>query len=127
MTILGIGNDIIEVKRIEKCIEKYQQKFLDRIFTLAEQAYCLKYREAARNFAGRFAAKEAVVKALGTGFGSHASWLDIEVIKQKSGKPTILLSERLLNNLPENTQILISISHSHDYATAVALWVKDQR
>lgn len=126
MTILGIGNDIIEIQRIAKNIERYGQKFLDRIFTPLEQAYCLKHRDPARNFAGRFAAKEAVVKAFGTGFGAHISWTDIEIINAPSGKPYVHFSTQLTNKLPTDSHVFISISHCQDYATAFALWA-DQK
>ncbi|CCB86971.1 MULTISPECIES: holo-ACP synthase [Parachlamydia] len=127
MAILGIGNDIIEVQRIAKNIEQYGQKFLDRIFTTQEQAYCLKHRESARNFAGRFAAKEAIVKAFGTGFGAHVSWTDLEILNDASGKPHVHLSAALELQLPPNTQILISISHCKAYATAVAIWTDEAK
>ena len=118
--ILGIGNDIIEIDRIEQTIERNGQKFLDRIFTQKEQKYCLSHAKSARNFSGRFAAKEAVVKAIGTGIREGVSWLDIEIINDELGKPIVCLSKRLEQQLP-NSQILISISHSHNYATAIAI------
>ena len=82
-----------------------------------EQRYCLKYGEAARHFAGRFAAKEAIVKALGTGF-SGISWTDIEIVNDENGKPYANLSQKF-----QNIQMLLSISHCHAYATAVAIWI----
>lgn len=121
MNIQGIGTDIIEIKRIEQTIQKYGYRFLDRIFTSEEQEYCLKYRQAARHFAGRFAAKEAIAKALGTGFGHGLGWLDIEIINSPLGKPEVILSERLIQELPTH-QISLSISHCHEYATAFAIY-----
>lgn len=121
MSPAGIGTDIIEIDRIEKAIAKYQQRFLDRIFTQNEQAYCLKHRTASRHFAGRFAAKEAIVKALGTGFHNSVSWLDIEIINDASGKPVVHLSPHL-NTLFKHPHILLSISHCHQYATACAIY-----
>ena len=121
--ILGIGNDIIEIGRIERTIERYGQKFLDRIFTQNEQQYCLMHAKSSRNFSGRFAAKEAVVKAIGTGIREGISWLDIEITNDELGKPVVHLSDRLNQRLPDS-HILISISHSHNYATAVAIHTK---
>jgi holo-[acyl-carrier protein] synthase len=122
MKIHGIGNDIIEIERIERSIERYGQKFLDRIFTKEEQNYCLKHHHSPRNFAGRFAAKEAVVKALGTGIREGVSWLDIEIINDAEGKPCVSFSTKLQETFP-NTQIHLSISHAKQYATAVAILV----
>jgi holo-[acyl-carrier protein] synthase len=116
---MGIGNDIIEVARIRHAIDRYQSRFLDRIFTKKEQDYCLKHKEAAYRFAGRFAAKEAIVKALGIGFRNGISWLDIEILNDNYGKPYVVLSKEL-QELFNKPKIEISISHCRDYATAVA-------
>ena len=94
LMILGIGNDIIEVVRIKTAIERYQQKFLNRLFTPTEQAYCLSRKDSSLHFAGRFAAKEAVSKALGTGFSQGLTWLDIEIYNDPSGKPSVRLSAK---------------------------------
>lgn len=120
----GIGNDIIEVERIGKAIQRYGQKFLDRLFTQAEQAYCLKHRDSERHFAGRFAAKEAIAKALGTGFGTSLHWLDIEITNAPSGKPIVILSE-LAKERFKNPKIYLSISHCKSCATAVALYFSE--
>lgn len=122
--IHGIGTDIIEVKRIEESIERFGQRFLDRIFSYDEQAYCLHHRDAARHFAGRFAAKEAIVKALGTGFRNGIGWLDIEVKNDPHGKPVVQLSSDLQERF-DSPRIHLSISHGRDYATAFALWESD--
>ena len=116
----GIGTDIIEIVRIDRAILRHGSKFLDRLFTKNEQEYCLRHKKASRHFAGRFAAKEAIAKALGTGFGEHLSWLDIEIGHDPLGKPLAKLPAALLERFG-NPTILLSISHSHDYATAVAL------
>lgn len=118
--ILGIGTDIIEVKRIEESIERFGQRFLDRIFGFDEQAYCLHHRDSSRHFAGRFAAKEAVVKSLGTGFRNGIGWLDIEIVNNDQGKPIAKLSNRL-NELFDSPIIHLTISHGRDYATAFAI------
>lgn len=118
--ITGIGNDIIEIKRIDGAIQRYGQRFLDRIFTKAEQEYCLRHRESARHFAGRFAAKEAIVKALGTGFTRGISWLDIEILGDASGKPNATFSDTVTDMFP-CLEVLVSISHCREYAAAVAI------
>lgn len=116
----GLGIDIIEVARIEKAILRYEKKFLDRIFTLKEQAYCQKHKISARHFSGRFAAKEAIVKALGTGINKDIGWTDIEILNDEKGKPIVNLSANIAK-LFNNPTIQISISHCKEYATAVAL------
>lgn len=118
--IRGIGTDIIEVDRIADNIEKHGQRFLDRIFTPREQEYCMKYREPARHFAARWAAKEAVVKAFGTGFGDTAAHTDIEVVNLSNGKPEVRLADHLIEKF-QNPQLLITLSHCHAYATATVI------
>jgi holo-[acyl-carrier protein] synthase len=87
--IVGSGIDLTEIGRIQRSIDRFGQRFLDRIFTAGEQAYCLRKRNAAESFAARFAAKEAGAKALGTGISHGVSWLEIEVVRETSGKPTL--------------------------------------
>jgi holo-[acyl-carrier protein] synthase len=118
--IRGIGTDIIEVDRIAENIESHGQRFLDRIFTPNEQEYCNQYRQPARHYAARWAAKEAVVKAFGTGFGKTASHLDVEVINDPRGKPEIRLADHL-NEEFHNPQLLITLSHCDAYATATVI------
>jgi holo-[acyl-carrier protein] synthase len=123
--ILGIGNDILEIERIRQSIESHGEHFLSRLFTPQEQEYCLKYADAAPHFAGRFSGKEAIAKALGTGFGKHTSWLDIEILNDVLGKPVVHLSSTLKDKCTATT-FLLSISHSQLYVTAVALWIKNE-
>lgn len=123
-TILGIGNDIIEIERIRKSIDTYGLRLISRLFTTKEQDYCLKYKDPVPHFAGRFSAKEAIVKALGTGFGEHASWLDVEILNDDHGKPNVHFSNDLGKKL-KNTSVLISISHCQLYVTACAIWMKN--
>ncbi|MBA2369649.1 MAG: holo-ACP synthase [Candidatus Protochlamydia sp.] len=120
--ILGIGNDIIEIKRIEHNIQRYQQRFLDRVFTPHEQGYCQKRKVPALHYAGRFAAKEAIVKALGTGFRNGLTWLDIEINNDALGKPFIKLSPKA-EKVFDSPFLMISISHCSEYATAFAIWI----
>lgn len=122
-SILGIGNDIIEIARVKSSIERYSHRFLDRVFTQKEQEYCLRHRDSALNFAGRFAAKEAVVKALGTGFRGGLDWLDIEILNDGLGKPCVYFSDKAKEKLGE-AEVMITISHCREYATAFAVRVK---
>jgi holo-[acyl-carrier protein] synthase len=119
--IQGLGNDIIEIERIRLAIERHGQHFLSRLFTQKEQDYCYKFKDPAPHFAGRFAAKEAVAKALGTGFGSEVSWHDIEILSNELGRPIVHLSKEV-NQRFHNPHVLVSISHSASHATAVAIW-----
>lgn len=118
--IVGIGTDIIEIARIAKSIQRLGQHFLDRLFSHREQEYCLRYKASERHFAGRFAAKEAIAKAFGTGIGDKLNWLDIEIVNGETGAPTVVLSERLQNQFPGVT-VQVSISHNHESAIAFAL------
>lgn len=124
MMILGLGNDIVEIERIKALMARYPKRFLDRLFTSLEQEYCLKRREPALHFAGRFAAKEAVVKALGTGFSQGLNWRDFEIRPNLLGKPDVFLSPSAAD-LFGQPSLLVSISHCERYATAVAIWTKD--
>src|ERR1035441_5333412 len=85
--IVGSGIDLVEIGRIQQSMVRYGGRFLDRVYTGAEQAYCMSKRKSAESFAARFAAKEAAAKALGTGISSGVNWLEIEVVREQSGKP----------------------------------------
>ena len=122
LSILGIGTDIIEIDRIRNAIEKCGKHFINRIFTPQEQRYCEQYKDKAPYFAARFAAKEAVIKALGIGFGKKASFLNIEVVREKGQKPEIKLSSSLRKRFP-NPKILLSMSHCKKFATATAIYL----
>ena len=87
--IVGSGTDLVEIARIQQSFERYGKRFLDRIFTPAEQAYCLRKRNAAESLAARFAAKEAAAKALGTGISRGVNWLEIEVVREPGGRPNL--------------------------------------
>ena len=118
--ILGLGTDIIELKRIKEAVERHGKRFLARIFTDQERAYCEQHKDPTARFAGRFAAKEAIAKAFGTGFGEELSWKEIEVCNDAHGKPEVYLSERLKRSFPR-TRLFVSISHCENYATATAI------
>jgi holo-[acyl-carrier protein] synthase len=87
--IVGSGIDLVEITRIEQSVERFGQRFLDRIYTAAEQTYCLRKRRAAESLAARFAAKEAGAKALGTGISRGVHWLEIEVTREPGGRPAL--------------------------------------
>ena len=122
--MLTTGVDIIEISRIKQTLDRYGQRFLDRIFTLDEIAYC---RGRAPNLAGRFAAKEATMKALGTGVRG-VSWKDIEVVRAKSGASSVKLhgrAEKRAERL-QVSEISLSISHSREYAVAFVVAQRDE-
>ncbi|MFZ0394915.1 MAG: holo-ACP synthase [Terracidiphilus sp.] len=87
--IVGTGIDAVEIERIEQAIERYGERFLNRVYTAGEQEYCRRKRSSAESFAGRFAAKEAGAKALGTGISRGVTWTEIEVARERGGRPTI--------------------------------------
>lgn len=117
----GLGTDIVEIERIRQSIERHGHHFLSRLFTEKEQDYCYKFKDPVPHFAGRFSGKEAIAKAFGTGFGSDLSWHDIEILGDEHGKPLVHFSEAAKRRF-HNPRVLLSISHSNSYATAVALW-----
>ncbi len=122
MPIKGLGTDIIEIDRIRKSYDLHGYRFLMRLFSVQEQDYCLKYKDPIPHFAARFSAKESIVKALGTGFGKHASWLDMEILNDALGKPCVTFSKHL-NETLGNPHVLVSISHCQLYVSTVAIWV----
>jgi holo-[acyl-carrier protein] synthase len=121
--IVGLGTDIIEVVRIGEMIERHGEIFLQRVFTEPEIRYCSARKNAMQHYAGRWAAKEAVMKTLGTGFSKGVGWRDIEVASRRSGQPFIELSGGALELAREMgiDEVLISISHCRAYATATAI------
>ncbi len=114
----GIGIDLVEVSRIREMLEKHGQRFKERTFTSGEIAYCDSCAEPAIHYAARFAAKEAAAKALGTGIWAEGViWTDIEVVRQTSGKPTLLLHGAAKQHAGEAT-CLVSLTHTCDLAMA---------
>lgn len=122
-SIQGIGIDTIEIDRIEKSVEQYGNRFLQRLFTEKEIAYCKRHAHQARHLAGRFAAKESVAKALGCGIGEKLSWKDIEILNGPSGKPEVFLAADIAQ-LFGAPVFFLSITHCKAYASAVAVWTK---
>lgn len=115
----GIGVDIIEIERIRNSIDNSQGALLDKILTASEKAYCLTYKDPAAQVAGRFAAKEAIAKALGCGFGEELSFEDIEILNDVKGKPIPTLSPEAEHRF-HSPIIHLSISHCKTYAVAFA-------
>lgn len=120
--ILGIGTDIIEIGRINQSIDKFGDKFLRKIFTQNEIEYCNSKANSSQHFAARFAAKEAISKALGTGWNHQFNWLEIEISNLPSGEPIANLTGKMSSFLSENKMLKISMSHSENYATCFAIY-----
>jgi holo-[acyl-carrier protein] synthase len=125
MEIVGIGTDIVECLRIGRMIEQHGELFLTRVYTQREIRYCQARKHATEHFAGRWAAKEAVLKCLGTGWRRGLCWTDMEVRNDPQGKPRVLMRGGALDHaqLLHISEILLSISHCRAYATAYALAV----
>jgi len=121
--ILGTGIDIIEVARVAAAFDKFGDRFLQRILKPDEIAYCLSNRRPAPFLAARFAAKEAIAKAFGTGIGAQLGWQDMEVGRKGSGEPYVILHGAGQQLLRERGACLVhlSLSHTQHYATAVAI------
>lgn len=123
MRIIGVGTDITETDRIGRMIERHGELFLNRVYTDDEVLYCRDRKQYIQHYAGRWAAKEAVMKTLGTGWAKGVGWRDIEVVSQKSGAPVIAIhgGAKVVADELGITQILITISHCRAYATATAI------
>ena len=120
MPIFGVGIDLVKVRRIQTGIEKFPKKFRSRIFTKNEIAFCETMVFKYLSYAARFAAKEAFSKALGTGLRGQISWQDIEVIDDERSKPNLLITGKAKKFLGDR-KILVSLSHTEDYATAIVI------
>lgn len=119
--IPGLGLDLIELDRIEQSWKRHGDRLLSRILTPKEKSVCLAHRNPIPFLAGRFCAKEALAKALGTGIGKHLGWHDLEILNDPQGKPLVYVSPQV-NQYWNSPQLVLSITHSRDYASAVALW-----
>ncbi len=124
MMIIGHGIDLIDIRRVEKTINKFGNRFINRIFTKGEIIRSDNRNKRIESYAKRFAAKEACSKALGTGFRSGVYWRDIEVVNEKTGKPVLKLTggayKRLEKLIPYNSSYNISLSITDDYPWAQA-------
>jgi holo-[acyl-carrier protein] synthase len=118
--IIGSGIDLVEIGRIQHSMDRYGSRFLDRVYTAAEQAYCKRKRKSAESFAARFAAKEAGAKALGTGISFGVNWLEIEVVREQGGRPNLRFHGRAAEIAARLGVIraALSITHTADLAMA---------
>ena len=125
MKIVGIGTDLIEVDRIANMVEKHGDLFLSRVYSKEEIRYCSARGAAAQHYAGRWAAKEAVLKVLGTGWAKSIKWNEISVVNEGSGRPVIELDGRAKEIAAQLgiDEMMISISHSRDHAIAYAMGI----
>jgi holo-[acyl-carrier protein] synthase len=122
--ILGIGNDLIDIRRVEKSLERFGDRFVERIFTDVERSKSDRRANRAASYAKRFAAKEACSKALGTGFRRGVFWRDLGVVNLPSGKPTMALTggalERLNEMTPDGMKVQIDLTITDDFPLAQA-------
>jgi holo-[acyl-carrier protein] synthase len=124
--IAGIGIDLVKIKRIHEAVKKWDQRFLNRVFTPLERQYCYGHLDPALHLSGRFAVKEAVFKALGTGWRSGVRWTEIEVTNNPQGKPMVTVTGRVKQLMADLgvAEIHVSISHDTDYAIGQVVLVK---
>jgi len=123
MNIIAHGIDLVDCPRIEQMLERHGDRFVNRVFTAAEQAYAKANKNTVEKYAGRFAAKEAILKLVGTGWRGKIKWTDIEVVNDAAGRPEVTLSgevERIAAEL-KISQISISITHTANFAMASAV------
>jgi len=118
--ITGSGIDVIEIGRIQRAVDRYGGRFLDRVYLAAEKAYCLRKRNSAESFAARFAAKEAAAKALGTGISFGVNWLEIEVVREPSGRPSLRFYGRAAEIAKRQGVVRSNLSLTHTADLAVA-------
>lgn len=123
MSIIGVGIDLVDCARIENSIERFGDRFLKRVFTEGEIAYSRSMKFPARHFAARFAAKEALSKAFGTGIGKSMSWRDLDVQKKESGEPFVVLSGGAEKMARERgvKRVWISLSHTETIGMATVI------
>ena len=126
MSIIGIGSDIVKISRIEKLVDRYGERFLQRIFTVSETAYAFCKARPALHLAARFAAKEAFVKALGSGLRGGLNWCDIEVINNELGQPQLKLYNYAKQMCYEsrNASTWLSLAHEQEFALAFVVLEK---
>jgi holo-[acyl-carrier protein] synthase len=127
MSIIGIGIDLVDCARIENSIGRFGDRFLKRIFTAGEIAYCQSMKFPGRHFAARFAAKEALSKAFGTGIGKSMGWRDLDVQKKESGEPFVVLSGGAEQMARERGIAKVWISLSHTDTSGMATIILEAR
>lgn len=125
--IKGIGVDLAQIPRLRRAVERWDERFLRRVFTEEEIAYCRRRRDPIPHFAARFAAKEATLKALGTGLRMGVNWRELEVRRERGQAPVMVLSGRCraLAQAKGAGQVLLSLTHDGDYAMAQAMLIGD--
>ncbi|HON93498.1 MAG TPA: holo-ACP synthase [Sedimentisphaerales bacterium] len=123
MDLIAHGIDLVDFPRIEQMIERHGDRFLDRVFTAVEQEYAGKHKNSVEKYAGRFAAKEAILKLIGTGWRGRIAWTDIEVVNNPAGRPEVRLSGEVKQIAAKLKirQISISITHTASFAIASAV------
>jgi len=128
MDIIGIGTDITECLRIARMIERHGELFINRVYTPAEIRYCRSRKQATQHYTGRWAAKEAILKALGTGWARGISWRDIEILNEPGGRPVVGVRGGAKDLVEQFgiTKILVTISHCHTHATAYAIAINER-
>jgi holo-[acyl-carrier protein] synthase len=122
--IVGLGVDMAEVGRVKAAIERHGELFLRRVFTSREREYCEKFKNKFERYAGRFAAKEAAMKALGTGWRRGVRWVDLEVVRETSGRPTLAITgeaAKIAQQLGVKS-VAISITHTESQALAQVIF-----
>jgi holo-[acyl-carrier protein] synthase len=119
--VVGVGTDLMEIERIDQSIRRFGERFLARVFTPAEIAFCQRKKAPAESFAARFAAKEAAAKALGTGIAHGVSWLEIEVVRAPGSAPTLVLTGRAAQHARTLGVRRASLSLTHSRSTALAV------
>jgi holo-[acyl-carrier protein] synthase len=122
--IVGMGIDVAEVGRIRAVVEAQAERFLKRVYTPAEVAYCEQFKNKYERYAGRFAVKEAAMKALGTGWSRGVRWVDVEVVRQRGGRPTLELKGEAKNIADRMgvKHIAVSITHTAEQAFAQVIF-----
>jgi holo-[acyl-carrier protein] synthase len=125
--VLGIGIDLVQIPRMRRVVERWQDRFLSRVFTDREIAYCQARRDPIPHLAARFAAKEAGLKALGTGLSMGVHWRELEVCRERGQAPTLVLSgrSRAIGESRGGRRILLSLTHEGEYACAQAMLLGD--
>jgi holo-[acyl-carrier protein] synthase len=121
--VMGLGTDLIEIARIQQSLDRFGRRFMEKVFTEGEIAYCQRKKHAAESFASRFAAKEAAAKALGTGISRGITWKEIEVRREVGERPTLHLSGRAAERAAAMgiSNLQLSLTHSRDVAMAVVI------
>ena len=128
MAVRGIGVDLVKIPRMREVIARWDERFLRRVFTEGEIAYCRARRDPVPHFAARFAAKEAGLKALGTGLSLGVSWRELEVRRDRGQAPVLVLSGRSrdVGRARGGQRMLLALTHEGDYAMAQAMLVDDE-